>query len=295
MAKQLGLGRGLGALIPDSLPGLQEIGTGQTVPMNMPIGRVRPNPKQPRKDFPEASLNELADSIREHGVIQPILVEEVSQDDYMIVAGERRWRAAQIAGLREIPILVKSFTDQQRLEIALIENIQREDLNPIEEALGYRNLMEITGLAQEEVARRVGKNRSTVANALRLLKLPDEMLSALRDGSLTAGHARAILSVLNPADQEILFRRIRESGLSVRQAEEMSKQLNAGQRNSGGGEAHRAPAPKVLPAEIRDIEQKMIDALGTKVSVGGNGKKGKIVIDYYSTEDLERVLEIVSR
>lgn len=294
MAKQQhGLGRGLGALIPDTIPGIQEIGTGQNVPQSMPIGKIRGNPKQPRKEFSQESLDELAASVREHGIIQPILVEE-DGDGYMIVAGERRWRAAQIAGLREIPVLIKSFTDQQRLEISLIENIQREDLNPVEEAHAYRNLMEITGLAQEEVARRVGKNRSTVANALRLLKLPEDMLAGLRDGSLTAGHARAVLAVVNPADQEVLFRRILADGLSVRQAEEMSKQLNSGQRGKASAEKPAANAPQ-LPPEIRAVQQKLIDALGTKVVVGGNGKKGKIVIEYYSPDDLDRILGIVSK
>lgn len=295
MAKQQhGLGRGLGALIPETIPGIQEIGTGQNVPQSMPIGKIRANPKQPRKEFSQESLDELASSIREHGIIQPILVEEDADEGYRIVAGERRWRAAQIAGLREIPVLIKSFTDQQRLEISLIENIQREDLNPVEEAHAYRNLMEITGLAQEEVARRVGKNRSTVANALRLLKLPDDMLAGLRDGSLTAGHARAVLAVVNPADQEVLFQRICADGLSVRQAEEMSRQLNSGQRGKAGVEK-AASKSQYLPPEIRAVQQRLIDALGTKVSVGGNGKKGKIVIDYYSADDLDRILGIVSK
>ena len=295
MAKQQhGLGRGLGALIPDTIPGIQEIGTGQGAPVTVAIGKIRANPKQPRKDFSKESLDELADSIREHGIIQPILVEESSPDGYMIVAGERRWRAAQIAGLRDVPVLVKAFTDQQRLEISLIENIQREDLNPVEEAHAYRNLMEITGLAQEEVARRVGKNRSTVANALRLLKLPDDMLVALRDGSLTAGHARAVLAVVNPADQEVLFNRVRADGLSVRQAEEMSKQLNGGMRAKAASTAPEASAPALRP-EVREIQQRLIDALGTKVSVSGDGTKGKVVIDYYSPDDLERILEIVAK
>jgi ParB family chromosome partitioning protein len=293
--QQHGLGRGLGALIPDTIPGIQEIGTGQNVSITIPIGKIRANPKQPRKEFSQESLDELADSIRQHGVIQPILIEETAPDGYMIVAGERRWRAAQIAGLREIPVLIKSFTDQQRLEISLIENIQREDLNPVEEAHAYRNLMEITGLAQEEVARRVGKNRSTVANALRLLKLPDEMLIALRDGSLTAGHARAVLAVVNPADQSVLFNRVRADGLSVRQAEEMSKQLNSGLRAKASGGAkpdHSAPA---LRPELREIQQRLIDALGTKVTVSGDGKKGRVIVEYYSPDDLDRLLGIVAK
>lgn len=291
MANKPGLGRGLGALIPDSLPGLQEIGTGQNAPMSVPPGRLRPNPKQPRKDFKEEALAELADSIREHGLIQPILVEESGPGEYLIVAGERRWRAAQIAGLREVPVIVKAYTEQQRLEIALIENIQREDLNPLEEANAYHNLMEMTGLAQEEVARRVGKNRSTIANALRLLKLPDEVLGGLRDGQISAGHARSILSVINPADQLVLFHRILTDGYSVRRAEDVARELNQGKRAAQTKEK----APKAPPAvELRELEQRLIERLGTKVSFSGTPNKGRIIVEYYSQEDLERILDKIS-
>jgi ParB family transcriptional regulator, chromosome partitioning protein len=293
VAKQFGLGRGLGALIPDTVA---PEGEAPKASATAAVGKLRPNPDQPRKEFRQEALEELADSIRGHGVLQPILVEEDGAGGYVIVAGERRWRAAQMAGLREVPIIVRNFSDPERLEIAIIENIQREDLNPLEEAQAYKSLMGLSGLPQEEIAKRVGKNRSTVANALRLLKLPEECLAGLKDGSLTAGHARAILAVANPADQIVLMKRIRDGGLSVRQAEENSKALNAGQRASSSAtikKAGQAPKkPRVV--ELADIEQKLIGFLGTKVSLSGSASKGKIVIEYYSQEDLERILEAMS-
>jgi ParB family chromosome partitioning protein len=274
---------------------MEEIGSGQNTPVTIPLGKILPNPRQPRKEFTEESLDELAESIRQHGIIQPILVEMHGPDQYMIVAGERRWRAAQKAGLREAPVIVKNFTEQERLEIALIENIQREDLNAIDEANAYKNLMEVTGLGQEEIAKRVGKNRSTVANALRLLKLPPEVQTALRQGQLSAGHARTVLAVVNPADQVLLFNRIMDNGLSVRQAEEMSKDLNAGKRSTSAPLENPIKSPNGKPPEIEAAEQRLITALGTKVTISGDGKKGKVTIEYYSTDDLERLLELVSK
>jgi len=288
VAKQHGLGRGLGALIPESA----DQASGDRFASTVPLGRIRPNPNQPRKDFDQAALKELADSISVHGVIQPIIAEDDGSGGYVIIAGERRWRASQMAGLREVPVIVRKVSEPERLEMALIENIQREDLNPLEEAHAYKALMELSGAAQDEIAKKVGKDRSTVANAIRLLKLPAECQEGLRDGSLSAGHARALLSVVNPADQAVLRKRIVEDGLSVRQAEEEARELNAGKRAAGKASAKKTPA-KRKPVDIADVEQRLIARLGTKVSISGGAKKGKIVIEYYSSEDLDRVLEIV--
>jgi ParB family transcriptional regulator, chromosome partitioning protein len=282
------LGKGIEALLQatgeEDSPRAQEL--------LIPLDRIKPNPEQPRKAFDQERLNELADSIREQGIIQPLIVEEY-QAGYRIIAGERRFRAAQIAHLAEVPVLVRSFSEEEKLEIALIENIQREDLNPIEEAHGYRHLMVQAGLSQEDVAQKVGKNRSTVANSLRLLKMPEAMQDALVAGKMTAGHARALLSILNPADQMILFNRIITNGLSVREAEGQAGELNRGSRASSP-ERHESSIKRQDP-ELSKIEQRLIDLFGTKVAVRGSSKKGKIEIAYYSLDDLDRILEIVSR
>jgi ParB family chromosome partitioning protein len=323
MASKLRLGKGLDALLPmDDEPssldfpvagedglnadeeiiymgaentekkmGLNAAGTG---PAFIPLDKLGANPNQPRKNFDEEALRELADSIREHGVIQPLLVEETGDGAYIIIAGERRSRAARMAGLREVPALIRSYTDEQRMEISLIENIQRADLNPVEEALAYRRLMDLTGLSQDEVAVRVGKNRATVANTLRLLKLPRSMLEALRDGGISPGHGRALLSVADPDSRETLFREITGRGISVREAEKRAGDLNSAERrgsDSGGEKA--VPAKLRRDPEIVSIEQLFIDVLGTKVVIDGDLKKGKIHIDYYSMDDLDRLLEIL--
>jgi ParB family chromosome partitioning protein len=271
-----------------------------TGPAFIPLDKIHANPSQPRKNFDEEALRELADSIREHGIIQPLLVEETGDGGYRIIAGERRSRAAVIAGLTEVPALIRSYTDEQRMEISLIENIQRADLNPVEEAMAYRQLMDLTGLSQDEVAVRVGKNRATVANTLRLLKLPQAMLQALREGGLSPGHGRALLSVADPAARETLFREIAGRGISVREAEKRAGRLNSleTQSTSAGspddGEK-AAPGKPRRDAELAAIEQQFIDALGTKVIIDGSLKKGKIHIDYYSMEDLDRLLEILKK
>ncbi len=289
MAKQFGLGKGLGALIPDSDLDKQDSGEGVRT---LPLTRLRPNPDQPRRSFPEESLAELASSLKTHGLIQPILVEEAGDGNYLIVAGERRFRAAAIAGLSEVPVIVRSFTPEMRLETALIENVQREDLNPVEEAEAYRALMAMGGRSQEEVADVVGKSRSAVANSLRLLRLPESVLAALRSGSLSAGHAKALLQVADPGRRDLLFARIVSEGISVREAESSAQDLNA-----PNGGAHKAgPRPqKAKEPEIREVEERLIEALGTKVSVRGDGKKGIIAIEYYSLEDLERILDVLAR
>ncbi|MDR0388185.1 MAG: ParB/RepB/Spo0J family partition protein [Treponema sp.] len=271
-------------------------------PARIPLDKLNANPGQPRKNFDEEALKELADSIREHGIIQPILVEEAGDGSYTVIAGERRSRAARMAGLTEVPALIRSYTDEQRMEVSLIENIQRADLNPVEEAMAYRQLMELTGLSQDDVAVRVGKNRATVANTLRLLKLPQPMLQALRDGGLSPGHGRALLSVSDPPARETLFREITGRGISVREAERRAGVLNSpeggnpvGKPAAGSGGENTVPVRPQRDAELIAIEQQFIDVLGTKVTIDGDLKKGKIHIDYYSMEDLDRLLEILKK
>lgn len=256
------------------------------------LDRIKANPDQPRKSFDQESLDELAESIKLKGVIQPVLAEEdpLHKDHYVIIAGERRFRASKIAGIEELPLIIKSFSEEDKLEIALIENIQRENLKPIEEAQAYRHIMENMNLNQMDIADRVGKNRSTIANSLRLLKLPEDMQSSLNDGKLTSGHARSILSTVNPADQRILFNRIVDNGLSVREAENMATDLNKGVRPS----AKKEPTMKKKVPEIMSVEQRFIDVFGTKVQIKGSINKGKIEITYYSPDDLDRIYDIVN-
>jgi ParB family chromosome partitioning protein len=286
-----GLGRGFGALLPgeDSFS-VPDAAAGDVVKI-VPLASVEPNPEQPRKDFDQEALEELASSIREQGVLQPLLVEAWA-GGYRIVAGERRWRAAKLAGLSEVPVLVRAFTDESRMEIALIENIQRSDLKPLEEARAYRNLMDVFNLTQEDVAKKVGKQRSTVANALRLLRLPDEMQSAVDAGSLTPGHARAVLAVTLPDGQKTLFQAILTEGLSVREAEERAQRLNA-----GGPPRTEAPAPAppaTRPsADVAELQQRFMERLGTRVAIKGTVQRGRIEIDYYSADDLDRLYAIL--
>ncbi|MDR0688877.1 MAG: ParB/RepB/Spo0J family partition protein [Spirochaetaceae bacterium] len=287
MPSKYGLGKGLEALLPleEDAPGVP--GNGEIL---LPLDKLKTNPNQPRKTFEEESLKELADSIREQGIIQPIIAEDAGDGSYTIVAGERRSRAAHLAGLREVPVLIRNYSDEKRLEVAIIENVQRADLNPIEEAAAYKNLMKITGMSQDEVAAKVGKNRSTVANALRLLRLPDPMQKSLETGKISPGHARAILSVLTPEGQALLFEEILSRNYSVREAENRSASLNEGAPKSG---TKAKAAPKRDP-QLQAMEQRFIDALGTKVSINGDFKRGCIQIDYYSMEDLERLFEILN-
>lgn len=253
------------------------------------VDLLKPNPHQPRREFNEESLNELTESIKEHGIIQPVLVEKADGGFYYIIAGERRTRAARMAGLKEVPVRIQKFSETKKLEVALIENIQREDLNPLEEAKAYYKLMELGNLNQEETARRVGKNRSTVANALRLLKLPENMQNALSAGTLSAGHARAILSVNDTVSRTKLFNRIIDEGISVREAEDIAAEMNKGKKASVKKAAK--------PSEKRDadyvfLEQSLIEKLGTKVSLKGNFDRGSITIDYFSRDDLDRLYNI---
>lgn len=253
--------------------------------------KLKPNPHQPRKTFSEESLNDLASSIREQGVLQPITVEDAGDGMFYIIAGERRTRASLIAGIEKVPVQIKKYSEEKKLEIALIENIQREDLNAIEEAQAYYKLMELSGLTQDEVAKRVGKQRSTVANALRLLKLPEDMQDSLINGQITAGHARAILSVENSANQRTLFGKIVGETLSVRKAEELAKNLNEGRVVKKASQSSQDEQKK--DPDILALEQKFINALGTKVSMKGSLSRGSLVIDYFSRSDLDRIYDIL--
>jgi len=259
--KASGLGRGLEALLPKGSGGV----------VRLPLTAIRPSASQPRKRFSQESLEELAASIREKGLLQPLLVRPKGEG-YELVAGERRFRAAQMAGLSEVPAVVRDLTDREALELALVENLQREDLSPVEEARGYQTLLEM-GLTQEEVARRVGKARSTVANALRLLQLPEEVLEALDSGAITPGHARALL-MLEPGDRLWGLREVLQKGLSVRQAEALRERLG---REKG-------------PKEPSPLSLELSRHLGLPVRVLG-GKRGKVVIHYRSLEELEALLE----
>jgi ParB family chromosome partitioning protein len=260
--------------------------------MMVPLEFIKANPNQPRKIFEEDSLYELSESIKQKGVIQPVLAEEDpdNEGNYIIIAGERRFRASLLAGIEKLPIIIKSFSEEDKLEIALIENIQRENLKPIEEAKAYRHIMDAMNLNQQDLADRVGKNRSTVANSLRLLKLPDDMQDSLNGGKLSSGHARSILSTVNPADQRILFNRIVDNGLSVRESESMATDLNKGIRTT----VKKDSVVKKKMPEIISVEQKFIDVFGTKVQIKGSINKGRIEITYYSPDDLDRIFDIIN-
>lgn len=292
MSDKKALGKGLEALLQVSSSDHQKLNAdGDDLKViEQDIDQLYGNPEQPRKEFDENAIDELADSIKEKGIIQPIIVEK-QDDKYLIIAGERRFRAARKAGLKTVPVIERKFTHEEKLEIALIENIQRENLTPIEEAHAYKHIMEVAALSQEDVAKKVGKKRSTVANCLRLLKLPVDMQQALGVGEISAGHARAILSVVNPADQRILFNRILNDGLSVRETETQSGELNKGIRKPSSPVEEKVPKKKM--PELVDLEQKFIDKLGTKVSVKGSTKKGKIEISYFSLDDLERIYALL--
>ena len=254
-------------------------------PKEIEIGLIDRNPDQPRKIFDEDALNELAESIKVHGVIQPIIVKQVG-DRFFIIAGERRWRASRIAGLKTIPCVVRDYSEQEISEIAIIENLQREDLNPIESAKAIKNLISQYNLTQDEVADKIGKSRPAVANTLRLLSLPDSIISLVESNKLSAGHARALLATSDTKKQKELAVLAIEKGLTVRDIENIIKSLNKPERD-------RVVQTKSL--ELKDFENKIKRVFLTKVQIKGNDNKGKIVIDYYSKDDLNRIYEILSK
>lgn len=288
-----GLGKGLDSLIPDTVGPMKsnakENSKSQSPDSVVDINKVEPNREQPRKSFDEDALMELAESIKQYGLLQPILVQD-RKTYYEIIAGERRWRAAKLAGLKKVPVIIRNLTEQEIVEISLIENIQREDLNPIEEALAYKKLLTEFNLKQEEVADRVSKSRTAVTNSMRLLKLCDEVQKMVIEDKLSTGHARAILSIEDPKEQFKLATKIYDEKMSVRDVEKYIKNMNKPVKP-------KKEENKSLTAVYENVEEKLKTALGTKVSVtskDGNGS-GKIEIEFYTHDDLDRIIEILMK
>ena len=313
MAKKAALGKGLSALLPqtDSAdPGQPDPSGGTRTRLynfeerrrlagrvaELDLEAIRPNPYQPRKDFDEAALDELAASIRQLGIIQPLTVRSLGDDRYELISGERRLRASRRAGLKRVPAYVREADTEAMLEMAIVENVQREDLNPVEVALGYQRLIEEVGLTQEQVADKVGKNRSTVANALRLLRLPPRVQASLREGTLTSGHARALVSIEDEAAQLALHRTTLDDGLSVREVESRARRLRNAAEPRSAPSAPR-PAANALPTrdrlQVEAVEARLREALSTQVQVRhkADDGSGTITVSYYSAEDLDRVVE----
>ena len=256
--------------------------------VQLDIGHVRPNPNQPRKFFDEEALEGLAESIKSQGIIQPLTVEEIAPGEFSIIAGERRYRAAKIAGLDKVPAIVVSLSEVQRIQMSLIENIQRENLNAIEEASAYQYLIDHSGYTQEMVAQKVGKSRSAIANSLRLLSLSDKMKDDIVSGAMSAGHARAILSLINPADRELLRDKIVHEGLSVRDAEILAESYNKGHK------LIQRKKSTEKDTEVVNIEEKFVSAVGARVEIKGSLDKGKLQIKFKSQKDLERLYALLS-
>ncbi len=288
-AVKSGLGRGLDALLDPYSGSLEEQEKSGAGVLTVNVRDIDTNALQPRKQFDETSLNELAASIRVHGIVQPLIVKKKG-DRYMIIAGERRFRAARLAGLTEVPVLTVDYDEAQIHEVSLIENIQRENLNPVEEAAAIRFLMKQHDMTQEEVSSRLGKSRPAIANSLRLLQLPESVINLLRDGTLSAGHGRTLAGLTDNGQMEQLAKETVEKQYSVRALEEKIKQLNEKKK--------AAPAVKkdkpALSAELASLEESFRESLGTKVSLAGSNTRGKITIEYFSREDLERVFEKIS-
>ena len=285
MASNKGLGKGLGALLGD----FEEVSSEKTPYQLLPIYKVEPNPDQPRRDFDEEELQALADSIGEHGIIQPLTVRELKSGYYQIIAGERRWRAARLANLSEVPVVVIEADDKKAMELALIENLQRQDLNPVEEALGYKSLMEDYGMTQEDAAKRVGKSRPAVTNALRLLNLHEEVLDKVRTGQLSAGHARAVLTIKNEKKQLAAAQKIVALGLSVRQAELLCRNM-----------AKETPVPKEEPVTLKvdyvaECEKQLSKHLGRGVKIVNGKRKGRFELEFYGQEDLQVLLDTLMK
>ena len=284
MASQKGLGKGLGALLGD----FSEEPAEKSAYQLLPIYKVEPNPDQPRKDFDEAELQALSESISEHGIIQPLAVRELKSGYYQIIAGERRWRAARLAGLAEVPAVIIEADDRKVMELALIENLQRQDLNPVEEAQGYQSLIRDYGLTQEEAAARVGKSRPAVANALRLLGLSPEVLEKVRSGDLSAGHARAVLSLKTPKKQLEAAQKIIALGLSVRQAELLC-------RNMSKEAVPQKETPVMKINYVAECEKQLSKHLGRGVKIVNGKRKGRFELEFYGQEDLQVLLDTLMK
>ncbi len=278
MTTRRGLGKGLGALIPEA----EEPAGGLA---QVPVATITPNPMQPRTTFDPNALAELAASVKEHGLIQPLIVTQQGPERYQLIAGERRWQAARMAGLATVPVIVKEATPQEALELALVENIQRADLNPLEEATAYRQLVDEFGLTQEQVAERVGKSRVAVTNTMRLLRLPPEVRQALADGSISEGHARALLALPSEEEQVLGLKAVVHRALSVRQTEELVRRLLT------------EPQPKdkePVSPETQALEEDFREMLGTKVNLYRNRKgKGRLVVHFYSEEELQAIYDVI--
>jgi ParB family chromosome partitioning protein len=305
MSKKKALGRGLSALLSDTPSGEERLETDVPVVSvpnqqqqqaagnlnEIPLNEIEVNPFQPRQDFNQEHILELAESIKVHGIIQPITVRRLSRNQYQLISGERRFQASKLAGLAMIPAYIRSADDQQMLEMALIENIQRENLNPIEIALSYQRLITECNLKQEELGDRVGKNRTTVTNYLRLLKLPPDIQAALRDNRISMGHARAIVSVENPDSQLYIFKKMISEDLSVRKVEELARQVAGGIVEDS--KITPTPGTSGQSREIVQLQSRLSSHFGTKVKVNSDGKKGDIRIPFLSVEDLNRILDIL--
>ena len=278
MAIKRGLGRGLDALYDNTEAAEAE----QKDLIELRISMIEPNHDQPRKDFDEDALITLSNSIAEHGIIQPIIVSPSENGFYKIIAGERRWRAAKMAGLREIPAIVRTYEKQKAAEVAMLENLQREDLNPIEEAEGYKNLMENFGLTQESLSRSLGKSRSAIANSVRILSLPQNIIDMVRNGLISEGHARTLLSIEDDAEKQRLAEEIINGKLSVRDTEKI-----AGEKKT----AKKIAEKKEISPEIKEMEKRLSDNFGSKVKIITGRKKGKIEIEYYGNDDFTRIME----
>jgi ParB family transcriptional regulator, chromosome partitioning protein len=280
------LGKGLSALIPEAEPPSART---QEPADAVPVSLIDPNPFQPRTHFASEELNELADSVRVKGIIQPVLLRRAGLR-YQLVAGERRWRAAQIAGLEAIPAIIRDLDDREAIEMALTENLLRDDLGPIETAKAYRNLQETFGVSQEEIAQRLGLNRVTVTNALRLLKLPSSIQQMIERGELTAGHARAILSLSGESDQLRLAQKVVKRNLSVREAEKLA---SAGRAPRSAESREVAEQPEAVDPNVRAAAVELERKLGTRVRITGDGQRGKIEVSYFSAEDLNRLYDLI--
>ncbi|MEY3404957.1 MAG: hypothetical protein RL161_387 [Bacteroidota bacterium] len=293
MSKKIALGRGLKSLLEDT-PASESESIGTTPPASnsgmseILLSDIEVNPFQPRQYFDQEALKELSESIKVHGIIQPLTVRRLGPNSYQLISGERRFQASKLAGLKSVPAYVRQANDQQMLEMALIENIQRENLNPIEVALSYQRLISECNLNQEELGERVGKNRSTVTNYLRLLKLPPDIQIALRDNILSMGHARAILGAETPDRQIYLFKRIINEDLSVRKVEEMVRKMH----DNRGGKSEQDTSSSAN-REITQLQSKLSSHFGTKVAINSDGKRGEIKIPFVSVEDLNRILDIL--
>lgn len=285
------LGRGLDALISTD----DELHTGGSSSINeVPVEKIEANPNQPRREFSETSLEELAESIRQIGIIQPITLRQMEDGTYQIIAGERRWRASQMAGLNSVPAYVRTADDEKMMQMALVENIQREDLNAIEIALAYQNLIEQYHLTQDKLSEKIGKNRATIANYLRLLKLPAQVQMALRNKEVDQGHARALLGLDKPTLQVKLFNEIKEKGYSVRQVEDMVKALNNGETVKSG--RHTMKAKNRLPEEYNELKNRLAEVFRTKVEMTCSQKgKGKIILSFANEEELEHLISLFDR